>query len=234
MCVLQAEKITKSYNGRVVIEDVSLYVKRGEIVSLLGVSGVGKSTLFNILSGITTPEAGRVMLDGICVTGESGKIGYMQQNDLLLPFKSVVNNVIIPLKLAGMDKKEAKRLAMAQLKEFGLEEYADAYPGELSGGMRQRVALARTFLCGKDVLLADEPFSALDAFTRSEMQTYFKERIKEKGIASLMITHDVDEAILLSDRIYVLAGDTGRIVYEANNSNCDVIKLKKEILEKVR
>lgn len=234
MNVLTAENITKSYEEKVIIEDVSLYVKEGEIVSLLGVSGVGKSTLFNILAGLLTPDSGEVFLEGERVTGKSGLIGYMQQDDLLLPFKTVVKNVMIPLVLKGMNKKDAKKLAMAQLEEFSLAEYANHYPGELSGGMRQRAALARTFLYGKKVMLADEPFSALDAMTRRDMQIWYKEKAREKSLATLVITHDIDEALFLSDRVYVLAGETGKIVFEDKVSADNKEILKKTILEKVK
>ncbi len=235
MKVLEGKNITKSYDGTAIIEDVSLYVNEGEIVALLGVSGVGKSTLFNIMSGLETPDEGDVYLEGKCITGSAGHIGYMQQNDLLLPFKTIIKNVMIPLSLSGVNKKEAYERAFSQLSEFGLSQYKDMYPDELSGGMRQRVSLARTFLYGKRVMLMDEPFSALDAITRRDMQTWFKEKAKEKNIASLLITHDIDEALLLADRIYVLAGSVGRIVLEVEkNQNTDAEKLKKIILEKVR
>lgn len=234
MEVLKAEGISKSYGQRKVLEDISLHVKEGEIVSLLGVSGVGKSTLFNILAGLLPPDGGDVFAEGECVTGKSGMIGYMQQEDLLLPFKTVVKNVMIPLVLKGMNKKDAKKLAMAQLEEFSLAEYANHHPGELSGGMRQRAALARTFLYEKKVLLADEPFSALDAMTRKDMQMWFLEKVKEKRIATLVITHDVDEALILSDRIYVMGGSPGRMVFEKKCTKEDGEKAKNEILEKVR
>ncbi len=239
--VLEGKGLCKSYDNVKIIEDISLNVKKGEIVSLLGVSGVGKTTLFNILSGLESPDNGEVFLEGECVTGKSGRIGYMQQSDLLLPFKSVVKNVMIPLSLKGVDKKAARRQAEEILDEFGLKEYADLYPGQMSGGMRQRAALARTFLTGCSVFLMDEPFSALDAITRQKMQQWFKGVIKEKGASTVFITHDIDEAIILSDRIYILGGQVGRIQAEfevpldcTDSFDEDFIKLKKEILEKVR
>ncbi len=235
MNMLTAENITKSYGGEKVIENVSLEVNVGEIVSLLGVSGVGKSTLFNILAGLEKPDDGDVFLEGECVTGKSGLIGYMQQDDLLLPFKTVVKNVMIPQILMGKSKKEAFLNAKAQLEEFSLSEYANMYPSELSGGMRQRVALARTFLYGKKVMLMDEPFSALDAMTRSDIRQWFETKAREQKTATLLITHDIDEALVLSDRIYVLAGSVGKIVFEAKNvKNEEHSMLKKRILEKVK
>ncbi|MBR5536039.1 MAG: ABC transporter ATP-binding protein [Clostridia bacterium] len=241
MKVLEGFGLSKSYDGEKIIEDVSVYVKKGEIVSLLGVSGAGKSTLFNILSGLESPDEGEVYLKGECITGKAGRVGYMQQSDLLLPFKSVRDNAAIPLVLKGTDRKKAREEAERILEEFSLKEASCMLPGQLSGGMRQRAALARTFLTGCDVLLLDEPFSALDALTRSEMQKWFRNVIKEKGASGIFITHDVDEAIILSDRIYILSGDEGKISFEteiALNSRDvfeeEFIKLKKEVIEKVK
>lgn len=241
MVILEGKGLTKSFDGEKIIENVSLNVKKGEIVSLLGVSGVGKTTLFNLLSGLDVPDTGEVYLEGKPVTGTPGKVGYMQQSDLLLPFKTTLENVMIPLILKGVDKKEAKAKAEAILTEFSLFESKELYPGKLSGGMRQRAALARTFLTGCSVFLLDEPFSALDALTRGEMQRWFRNVIKEKGASGVFITHDVDEAILLSDRIYILSGEVGSITAEVQVElkerdafENDFITLKKAILEKVK
>lgn len=239
--VLEGKALNKSYGGEKIIENVSLNVKKGEIVCLLGVSGVGKTTLFNILSGLEAPDNGDVYLNGECVTGIAGKIGYMQQSDLLLPFKSIAENVMTPLLLKKTDKAEAYKRAEEILKEFSIGDCVDLYPGQLSGGMRQRVALARTFLTGCEVMLLDEPFSALDAITRTQLQNWFRSVIKKHGKSSLFITHDIDEAILLSDRIYILSGAVGKIVDEIrillDERDCfkdDFIRLKKEIIEKVK
>ena len=239
--MLEGKKLGKSYDGKRIIEDVSLSVKKGEMVCLLGVSGVGKTTLFNILSGLEMPDEGEVYLNGEPITGVAGKIGYMQQSDLLLPFKSIVRNVMTPLLLKKMDKKEARREAEAMLKEFSLGDCADMFPRQLSGGMRQRAALARTFLTGCEVMLLDEPFSALDAITRTQLQNWFRGIIKKHGLSTVFITHDIDEAILLSDRIYILSGEVGTLVDElevklsVRDVFCDeFIKLKREIIEKVK
>ena len=241
MNILEGKRLCKSYGNEKIIEDISIEVSKGEMVCLLGVSGVGKTTLFNILSGLETPDNGDVYLNGECITGIAGKIGYMQQSDLLLPFKSVVRNVMTPLLLKGIDKKEARQKAEELLKEFSLGECADMLPRQLSGGMRQRAALARTFLTGCDVMLLDEPFSALDAITRTQLQNWFRSVIKKHGISTVFITHDIDEAILLSDRIYILSGEIGRIVSEIKVDielrdafSDEFIKLKKEIIEKVK
>lgn len=240
MKVLEGVNITKYFDDVKIVEDVSLWVNKGEMVSLLGASGAGKTTLFNIMSGLQKPEKGCVYLNGEDITGLPGKIGYMQQNDLLLPFKTIKKNVMIPLELRGVDKKTAEKKAEEILERFSLLEYKDMYPGKLSGGMRQRVALARTFMTDNFVMLLDEPFSALDALTRKEMQDWFKNVVRENDMATLFITHDIDEAIILSDRIYVLGKD-GRI-------NCEIsvgkdltgefderyIELKKRIIENVK
>ncbi len=229
MKLLEGVGITKYYDEGIIIEDVNLYAKKGEMVALLGASGVGKTTLFNILSGLEECDEGRVLLKGEEVP-LAGKIGYMQQSDLLLPFKKVIDNVMVPLKLKKVAKKERVKKAEEILKEFGLFEAKDLYPGQLSGGMRQRAALARTFMMDTKILLLDEPFSALDAITRAEMQKWFKETVKRHNMTTILITHDVDEAIALSDRIYVMCGPVGRIKKEFETKNVN----KQELLEAVK
>ncbi len=231
--ILNAENVSKEYEGKKIIDSISLRIGRGEMVSLLGISGIGKTTLFNILSGLEAPDSGRVFLDGSDITGKSGLVGYMQQSDLLLPFKTVSDNVIIPLLLKGENKKDALAKAKPLFSEFGLEGYENAYPAQLSGGMRQRAALMRSFFFSGSILLMDEPFSALDAITRLNMQLWFKKVAKEHGIATFFITHDINEALLLSDRIYILGGRPGRITREIENSIPDTEnpELTKEFLE---
>lgn len=206
-----SKDITKSYENEIVIENINIGAKKGEIISLLGLSGIGKTTLFNVLSGLETPDSGKVILNGNDITATTGKVGYMQQNDLLMPFKTIIDNVCIPLTIKGTSKKEARKIASPLFLEFGLEGYQNKYPRQLSGGMRQRAALLRSHLIGNDVILLDEPFSALDTFTKSNMHTWFLSIAKKNNNTAIFITHDIDEAIYLSDRIYIMSGIPGKI-----------------------
>lgn len=212
--ILQAEGITKSYNGQTILQDVSLTLAPKELVCLLGVSGAGKTTLFNALSGLERPDDGRVLLRKEDITGVPGKISYMLQKDLLLPHKKVADNVALPLLIQGMERKKAREIALGHFPRFGLEGTEDQYPAQLSGGMRQRAALLRTFLGSSGVALLDEPFSALDALTKREIHQWYMGMMDQLDLATLFITHDIDEAVLLSDRILILAGRPGRITTE--------------------
>jgi ABC-type nitrate/sulfonate/bicarbonate transport system ATPase subunit len=214
MIILETEHITKSYQGAPTIEDINIVLHKGEIVGLLGVSGSGKSTLFNIVSGVMPPDEGTVRLKGIDITGQAGFISYMQQKDLLLPYKTVIDNVALPLVIRGENKKKARATALALFAQFGLEGTEKKYPSQLSGGMRQRAALLRTHLFASEVALLDEPFSALDAITKRKIHRWYLNLIDQLGTSTLFITHDVDEAILLSDRIYIMTGVPGRIDHE--------------------
>ena len=214
---LEVRHVSKAFDGRSVLEDVSLTLREGELVCLLGVSGGGKSTLFNIISGLLQPDAGQVFLDGEEVTGRPGKISYMLQKDLLLPYRTIVDNVALPLLLRGVSKKEARQQASALFEEFGLEGTQTLWPSQLSGGMRQRAALLRTYLFSQNVALLDEPFSALDTLTKSAVHEWYLAVMERIRLSTLFITHDIDEAILLSDRIYLLTGQPGRI--------CDEIRI---------
>ena len=211
---LWAEGVTKSYGGRTIIQDISLSLEKGELVCLLGVSGAGKTTLFHSLSGLERPDSGRVLLEGEDVTGPPGKISYMLQKDLLLPHKRVADNVALPLVIQGKSAREARAEALPYFKQFGLEGTEGKYPAQLSGGMRQRAALLRTFLGSRGVVLLDEPFSALDALTKREIHRWYMGMMDRLSLTTLFITHDIDEAILLSDRVCVLSGQPGQITAE--------------------
>ncbi len=208
------EHVSKSFDGVPILEDVSLRLEEGELVCLLGVSGAGKTTLFNIISGLMEPEEGKVYLSGEEITGKAGKISYMLQKDLLLPYQTVLGNVALPLLIRGVKKEEAYAEAARHFGEFGLAGTEHRYPSQLSGGMRQRAALLRTYLFSQNVALLDEPFSALDTITKGAIHTWYLEVMERIRLSTLFITHDIDEAILLSDRIYILSGKPGRIVAE--------------------
>ena len=204
---LEAQGLKLSWDGaHVVAEDINLCVRPSEVVCLVGRSGCGKTTLLHALAGLTRPVAGRVLLAGEDVTGKPGHVSYMLQKDLLLQHMTIVDNACLPLVLAGVPRVEARARAAELFAQFGLEGTQEMWPSQLSGGMRQRAAFLRTYLMGNDVALLDEPFSALDAITRQELRTWYVHMAAELGIASLVITHDVDEAVSLAARILVLSG----------------------------
>ena len=211
MALLRAEHITKRYGSKTIIQDINIELHKGELVSLLGVSGSGKTTLFHILSGLVTPEEGHVYLNDTDITSQPGRISYMLQKDLLLPHKKIIDNVSLPLILKGVKKEEARQKADSLFAEFGLEGTQYQYPSQLSGGMRQRAALLRTYLSSNGVALLDEPFSALDTITKSNIHKWYLDVMTHIDLSTLFITHDIDEAILLSDRIYILNGTPGEI-----------------------
>ena len=214
MELLETREISKSFDSREVIRDISVRLAEGEIVSLLGLSGSGKSTLLNIISGLVRPDAGNVYLAGEDITGRPGRVSYMLQKDLLLEHKRVVDNVTLPLVIRGIKKDKAAEQAAPYFEQFGLSGTEKMYPAQLSGGMRQRAALLRTYLASSGVVLLDEPFSALDMITKGQMHQWYLDVAKKIGLSTLLITHDVDEAIMLSDRIYLLTGTPGEIRHE--------------------
>jgi ABC-type nitrate/sulfonate/bicarbonate transport system ATPase subunit len=213
---LLAEDIGHTYRvqgGSVAaLEGVTIDAKAGELVAIVGPSGCGKSTLLAILAGLLVPERGRVYAGGLDVTGRLGFTAYMPQKDLLLPWKSVLDNTAIALELRGISRQQARAEAQTWFPRFGLDGFERHYPATLSGGMRQRAALLRTFLTGRDVVLLDEPFGALDALTRADMQAWLLDIWAEVGKTIVLVTHDVDEAIYLGDRVYVMSPRPGRIV----------------------
>jgi ABC-type nitrate/sulfonate/bicarbonate transport system ATPase subunit len=196
------------------LNSVSFSVPPGAFVTLIGPSGCGKSTLFHVIAGLTEPESGNIQMDGLPAPSRLGRSGYMPQRDLLLPWRSVLHNAILPLEVRGLPRREAEDRARALLDRFGLAGYADEYPAALSGGMRQRAALLRTLLTDQELLLLDEPFGALDAITRWEMQDWLLEVWQEFGRTVLFITHDVEEALYLADRVIVFSGRPGSVVKE--------------------
>ncbi len=212
---IELREVYKSFrvDGRIVtaLGGLSLAAAKEEFVTLIGPSGCGKSTLLNIICGLMEPDSGEVLLDGRPVRQRTGMVGYMLQKDLLLPWRKVLDNVILGPEIGGMDRKAARQEALRLLPLFGLQGFEHSYPATLSGGMRQRAALLRTFLCHRHVMLLDEPFGALDALTRGELQQWLLEVWQRFRQTILFVTHDVDEALYLADRVYVMTPRPGRI-----------------------
>lgn len=191
---------------------VTLSITQGRFVSLIGPSGCGKSTIFNIVAGLLQPTSGRVFIDGSDATGTIGRVGYMLQKDLLLPWRTVLDNVILGMEIQGVPLREARERALPLLRRYGLAGFEHLYPNALSGGMRQRAALLRTLLFDSDVMLLDEPFGALDAQTKLHMQEWLLQLWSDFGKTVVFVTHDVEEAIYLSDEMYVMGTRPGRLI----------------------
>ena len=232
---LEIKNLSYSFGDNHILKDINIYVKENEIVAIVGSSGVGKSTLFNLIAGVLKKQSGEIIINGS--DDYIGKVAYMLQKDLLFEHKTIINNVILPLIIAKIDKKVALEEGRKILKQFNLEKYADKYPKQLSGGMRQRVALIRTYMFKRNIFLLDEAFSALDAITKKELHKWYLNLKNEFNLTTLLITHDIEEAIFLSDRIYILANKPGEIIKEIKieinpNEDIDVQRLfyKKEIL----
>ena len=232
---LEIKNLSYSFGDNHILKDINIYVKENEMVAIVGSSGVGKSTLFNLIAGVLKKQSGEIIINGS--DDYIGKVAYMLQKDLLFEHKRIINNVILPLIIAKIDKKVALEEGRKILKQFNLEKYADKYPKQLSGGMRQRVALIRTYMFKRNIFLLDEAFSALDAITKKELHKWYLNLKNEFNLTTLLITHDIEEAIFLSDRIYILANKPGEIIKEIKieinpNEDIDVQRLfyKKEIL----
>ena len=201
---IEVNRISKTLEGLSTLAELSLTVWNNEIVVGLGPSGCGKSTLLNIVAGLLRPDTGQIFIDGEDWTGKTTRVSYMQQKDLLLDSRNVLDNVTIPLLLKGMSKNQARTCAASYFADFGLQGFEHYYPRQLSGGMRQRAALLRTYLFASDILLLDEPFAALDAITRRRMQLWLLDLYQRYKSSILFVTHDIEEALLLADRIYIL------------------------------
>lgn len=202
------------------LEDIQLSIDQGEFVSLLGASGCGKTTLLSILAGLISPTAGIVTIDGQTVTSHTNSsIGYMLQQDYLFPWKTVEENVMLGLKLAHHELQDARKIAVQLLQDVGLPSIGEKYPRELSGGMKQRVALARTLAVNPKILLLDEPFSALDYKSKLQLENLLSKMLEFYDKTAVLVTHDIGEAIAMSDRIYLLSPKPGRIhkIFEVPN-----------------
>ena len=233
--ILDIKNLSYSFGNNPILKDINIHVNENEMVAIVGSSGVGKSTLFNLIAGVLKKQVGEITINGS--NDYIGKVAYMLQKDLLFEHKTIINNVILPLIIAKVDKKEALEEGNKILKQFNLDKYANKYPQQLSGGMRQRVALIRTYMFKRKIFLLDEAFSALDAITKKELHKWYLDLKKEFNLTTLLITHDIEEAVFLSDRIYILGNKPGEIIGEIKieinpNKDIDVQRLiyKKEIL----
>lgn len=209
---LEIKGISKKFKNELMLKDISFSVRENEFISIIGPSGCGKSTLFNIIAGLVNPHEGSVLLDGEVINGVTGKVSYMHQKDLLLPWRNVIDNVVMPLELKGIKKKDSYAQAGKLMHLFGLEGHEKKYPSQLSGGMRQRASLMRAYMLSKELILLDEPFGGLDAITKAKMQDYILHVSEKLKRTILFITHDIDEALFLSDRIIVLGHYPAQII----------------------
>ena len=233
--ILEVKNLSYSFGNNPILKDINIHVSENEMVAIVGSSGVGKSTLFNLIAGVLKKQVGEITINGS--NDYIGKVAYMLQKDLLFEHKTIIDNVILPLIIAKVNKKEAFEEGNKILKQFNLDKYANKYPQQLSGGMRQRVALIRTYMFKRKIFLLDEAFSALDAITKKELHKWYLDLKKEFNLTTLLITHDIEEAVFLSDRIYILGNKPGEIIREIKieinpNEDIDVQRLfyKKEIL----
>ena len=233
--ILDIKNLSYSFGNNPILKDINIHVNKNEMVAIVGSSGVGKSTLFNLIAGVLKKQVGEITINDS--EDYIGKVAYMLQKDLLFEHKTIIDNVILPLIIAKVNKKEALEEGNKILKQFNLDKYANKYPQQLSGGMRQRVALIRTYMFKRKIFLLDEAFSALDAITKKELHKWYLDLKKEFNLTTLLITHDIEEAVFLSDRIYILGNKPGEIIGEIKikinpNEDIDVQRLfyKKEIL----
>lgn len=212
--MLQLENISKSFDGMEVLKDISLHIARGEFVSIVGPSGSGKSTILRLLTQALRPDKGDILFDATPLSQAAHAFAFMPQRDALMPWRTVIDNAILGLEVHGMRRNEARAVAAPLFERFGLAGFENHYPAALSGGMRQRAALLRTVIQRQDMLLLDEPFGALDALTRTQMQEWLQGMWTDHRWTALLITHDVREAVFLSDRIYVLSARPAMVVRE--------------------
>jgi len=214
MTALRLENVGISFGATEVLRNVSLHVEPGEFVSILGPSGAGKSTLFGLLTQEVTPDHGTIHIDGTPLSRQSRTFAFMPQRDALLPWRRVLDNVTLGLEVQGIPRAAARAKALPFFSDFGLAGFERHYPAQLSGGMRQRAALLRTVVQDRPIQLLDEPFGALDALTRMGMQRWLEARWLAAKWTTLLITHDVREAVALSDRIYVLSDRPAHVIDE--------------------
>lgn len=214
MATLKINDVAISLGGKPVIDDISMSVSQGEFVSILGPSGAGKSTLFRLLTGELNAKRGTITYDNAPLSRTANTFAFMPQHDALMPWRRVLDNIILGLEVQGSSRAEAQGQVLPLLADFGLDGFEQHYPSQLSGGMRQRAALLRTLVQARPIQLLDEPFGALDALTRMQMQRWLETRWLTSRWTTLLVTHDVREAVALSDRIYVFSRRPARIIAE--------------------
>ncbi|RXI95561.1 ABC transporter ATP-binding protein [Anaerobacillus alkaliphilus] len=244
---LEFEDVSFSYHHgeKAILEGLSFLVNEGEFVSIIGPSGSGKSTIFKLITGLEDHSGGKIAINGEVYGNRLGHVGYMPQQDLLMPWRTVLENAALPLEIQGATKTDARERVVKLLDQFGLKGVENKYPSDLSGGMKQRISFLRTVLSGSNVLLLDEPFSALDAITRLAMQEWLLDQWEKWKLSILFITHDVDEALFLSDRIFIFTEQPVRKFVEVtvplgrprgirDIHSPEVLQVKEELIEQLR
>ena len=214
MTLLDLQNVSLTLGDTAVLDDINMHVAEGEFVSILGPSGAGKSTIFRLLTGALPLQRGTITCAGQPLAANKNGFAFMPQRDALMPWRRIIDNLTLGLEVQGIARQDARAQVMPLLADFGLEGFTNHYPAQLSGGMRQRTALLRTIVQGRAVQLLDEPFGALDALTRTQMQTWFEARWRTARWTTLLVTHDVREAVALSDRIYVLSRRPAHVISE--------------------
>lgn len=214
MTALALENVSITLGNTPVLDDITMHVAQGEFVSILGPSGAGKSTIFRLLTGTLPFQTGTITCAGQPLAAHQNSFAFMPQRDALMPWRRIIDNLTLGLEVQGIPRKTARAQIAPLLADFGLADFTTHYPAQLSGGMRQRAALLRTIAQGRTIQLLDEPFGALDALTRTQMQTWFEDRWRASRWTTLLVTHDVREAVALSDRIYVLSRRPARVIAE--------------------
>jgi putative hydroxymethylpyrimidine transport system ATP-binding protein len=243
--VLEFQNVSFNYSNSAILDSLNFTIQDGEFISIVGASGSGKSTLFRLITGLEQETTGSILINGQNQDNRLGTVGYMPQQDLLLPWRTIIDNASLPLELKGLKKSQAVEQARELLEEFGLKGVEQHYPSDLSGGMKQRVSFLRTVLSGSNLLLLDEPFSALDAITRLSMQEWLLEQWQKRKHTILFITHDVNEALFLSDRIFIVADKPmkrleevrvplGRPRCQSDLNKQEILELKEYLLDQLR